>query len=283
MKLLIVNADDLGLSPGVNAGIMEAHRGGIVTSASLMANLPGAAPAVALARENPGLGIGLHLNLTAGRPLMSCPTLTGAGGRFLPISMLLVRLAVLPGARREAWAELGAQAERLCSLGVRPDHLDSHHHFHLFPPLRRLALSLAAELGLPMRLPVERLGAWDWVGDLEAGLASFVAWRLRRNSFYSRTADQTLGLRLHRSGFDGPALMRVLASVPEGVTELICHPGYVDDELLTVSSYTDGRESEVDALTHPQLREALERVGVRTGSWGDAPGGRMQKLSVPSG
>ncbi|MDP2659278.1 MAG: ChbG/HpnK family deacetylase, partial [Dehalococcoidia bacterium] len=202
MKVLIVNADDLGLSPGVNAGIVKAHRSGIVTSASLMANLPGAAPAVALARENPGLGIGLHLNLTAGRPLTGCPTLLGARGSFLPLSRLLLRLAVLPRARREARAEMGAQAERLWSLGVWPDHLDSHHHIHLCRPLRRCASSLAAELGVPMRLPAERLSATEWVGDLEAGLASFVAWRLRRSPGYPRTADHTLGLRLHRSGFD---------------------------------------------------------------------------------
>ena len=135
MKFLIVNADDFGLSPGVNSGIREAQRQGIVTSASLISNLPGAKGAASLSRKNPSLGVGLHLNLSAGQPLAGCPSLTWADGSFLPLLRVLLRVAMSPRARREAWAEMDAQVEEARRLRVPLDHLNSHHHVHLFGPL----------------------------------------------------------------------------------------------------------------------------------------------------
>ena len=275
MKLLIVNADDLGLSLGVNLGIEKAHRQGIVTSASLMANLPEAPGAAAIARENPGLGVGLHLNLTAGRPLTDCPALTWTDGSFLPLLRVLLRVAISPTARRQAWAEMEAQAEEARSLGLALDHLDGHHHVHLFRLLRRRAVSLASDLGVPMRLPAERLSAGEWLQDRESGLASFVAGRLRRKRNLPPSADHTLGLRLHRAGFDGDTLTRVLTTIPEGVTELICHPGRADDELKQLSRYVRGRERELEALTYPGLRAALEEAGVRLSRWKELSTGRI--------
>lgn len=271
MRHLIVNADDLGLSPGVNLGIVEAHRQGIVTSASLMANLPEAVGAAALARENPGLGIGLHLNLSAGRPITDCPALTWSDGSFLPRLRVLLRVAISPRARREAWAEMDAQVEQASSLGVALDHLDSHHHIHLLRPLRRRAIALAFELGVPMRLPAERLSVREWLSDREAGLASFVAGRVRRKPNAPPHADHTRGLRLHRTVFDWETLARELTSVPDGITELICHPGHADDELGQLSRYRSGRENELAALVHPGVRTALHEAGIRLSTWKEAP------------
>lgn len=267
MKWLIVNGDDLGISPGVNSGIVEAHRQGIVTSASLMANLPAAKGAARLARENPGLGVGLHLNLTAGRPITNCHALTWTDGSFLPLGRILIRVAVSQRARREAWTEFDAQAEKVQKRGVVLDHLDSHHHIHIFRPLRGRAVSLANELGVPMRLPAERLSTEEWLQDRGSGIASFLAGRLRLKGSMPRSAGHTLGLRLHRTGFDWETLRDVLTSIPDGVTELICHPGRVDDELNSLSRYRASREDELAALTQPELKAALDDAGVRLVNW----------------
>lgn len=267
MRWLIVNADDLGLTPGVNAGILEGHRRGIVTSASLMANLPGAAEAAALARKTPGLGVGLHLNLSAGQPLTGCPALTWADGSFLSPFRVQLRVALSPRARQEAWAEMEAQAEEARRLGVPLDHLDSHHHLHLFPPLLRRAVALARELGVPLRLPGEQLTAGDWVRDWGAALASRLAARARRRPGMPQSATHTLGLRLHRAGFQGETLARVLTAIPEGTTEFICHPGYADEELSHLSRYSRPREGELAALTDPLVKAALEEAGVRLINW----------------
>lgn len=270
----MVNADDLGLSPGVSSGIIEAHGFGIVTSASLISNLPASAGGAALSLEQPELGVGLHLNLTAGQPLTECPSLTWAHGPFLPLLRVLLRVGVSPRARREAWTEMEAQAEQARRFGIDIDHLDSHHHVHLFGPLRRRAARLARELGIPMRLPTEKLAASDWLRDLEAGLASYLASRARSRAGVPKGADQILGLGLHRTGYDGDALRRLLTSVPEGVTELVCHPGHADDELVSLSRYARPREDELAALTDAGLRPALEKAGVMLVNWSQVRAGR---------
>lgn len=271
MRWLIVNADDLGLTASVNSGIARAHRQGIVTSASLMANLPETARTVTLIRRNPALGVGLHLNLTAGYSLTDCPALTWTDGSFLPLLRVLLRVAISRRAREQAWAEMEAQADEAQRLRVPIDHLDSHHHIHLFRPLRRQAISLARELNVPMRLPAEQLSAGEWLHDRGSGLASFLASRLRRRRDMPRSADHTLGLRLHRAGFDGPSLVKVLTAIPRGVTEFICHPGRTDAALKHLSSYTVGRERELAALTHPGLRAALDEAGIRLITWKQLP------------
>ncbi|HLB13036.1 MAG TPA: ChbG/HpnK family deacetylase, partial [Dehalococcoidia bacterium] len=267
MKFLIVNADDFGLSPGVNSGIREAQRQGIVTSASLISNLPGAKGAASLSRKNPSLCVGLHLNLSAGQPLTGCPSLTWADGSFLPLLRVLLRVAMSPRARREAWAEMDAQVEEARRLRVRLDHLNSHHHVHLFGPLLERAAAIAKELRVPMRLPAERLAARDWLQGPGAGLPSYLAARARRKPAMPAGAGHTLGLRLHRTGFDGEMLVRLLTAVPDGVTELICHPGHADEQLSRYSHYTLRRESELAALTHPPLKSALQEAKIERITW----------------
>ncbi|MDP2726668.1 MAG: ChbG/HpnK family deacetylase, partial [Dehalococcoidia bacterium] len=196
-----------------------------------------------------------------------CPALTQADGSFLPLSSILLRIALSPQARQQAWAEMDAQAAEAHRLGVSLDHLDSHHHVHLFGPLLGRAITLAEELRVPLRLPAEPLTAADWLRDREAALASYLATRARRKRRLRQAADHTLGLRLHRTGFDGETLIRVLAAIPEGVTEFICHPGHADDQLSRLSRYVYPRAGELAALTHPRLRSALEEAGVRLTNW----------------
>lgn len=149
--LLIVNADDFGISEGVNKGIIEAHRRGILTSTTAMANMPAFEHAVQLARENPELGVGVHLNLTSGTPLLppsQIPRLVRPDGRFHTLSFVLRQLTLGQLDEGQIEAELSAQVERVMSVGISPTHVDSHHHVHMHPRLQPIAIRIARCYGI---------------------------------------------------------------------------------------------------------------------------------------
>lgn len=228
MKRLVVNADDFGLSQGANLGILHAHRHGILTSATLMMNMPGTAKAVEIARSTPTLGVGIHIALTAGRPLSgSAPSLTGPAGRFLKLPELAVRAQ-----RADVEREVAAQVEDFLATGLRPTHLDSHHHVHL--ELRLVAdvfAAVSARLGLPVR-----------------GMGRAPALKV---GFYGREqigVDQLL------------ALLAGLA--PDSTSEIMSHPAYLDPILLDLSSYTIERVHELATLTAPAVREAVQALAI---------------------
>jgi predicted glycoside hydrolase/deacetylase ChbG (UPF0249 family) len=156
MRLLIVNADDFGLNDAANAGIIETHRAGAVTSTTLMANAPAAETAAHLAAAHPSLGVGLHFNLTWGRPLSDpgrVPALIDATGQFHGRDMLARRALTgrLPG--QQVALELAAQWRRLLELGIQPTHVDSHQHVHAFAPVFSAVATHCAQAGIPMRVP----------------------------------------------------------------------------------------------------------------------------------
>ena len=158
-SLLIVNADDFGISEGVNRGIVEAHLKGILTSTTVMANMPAFEQAAQLRRDHPSLAAGVHLNLTAGNPLLpphQLPSLVDREGHFLGGRRLLLGLTLGRVDLRQAEAELSAQLERAISAGFSPDHLDSHHHLHCHPMLQPIVVRLAQRYGIrAIRCPVE--------------------------------------------------------------------------------------------------------------------------------
>ncbi|MFZ5823033.1 MAG: chitin disaccharide deacetylase [Bacillota bacterium] len=220
-RLLIVNADDFGLSPGVNRGIIRAHREGIVTSATLMINMGAVAEAVALARQTPTLPVGLHLTLTAGRPLApDVPSLVGPDGRFLKGQ------ALASSARtRDLEREVRAQVEGFLATGLPLSHIDSHHHVHMeLPRLRKIVTGVAAELGVPVRDEA----------------CHFTA------AFYARDHISPGGL------------LAILHQLPEGLSEMMCHPAELDPQLPHLSSYCAERVTELITLTSPWIRRALE-------------------------
>lgn len=149
---LIVNADDFGLAPSVNQAIIDCFLRGNVTSATMMANMPAAEAAAALARAHPALKVGLHLNLTEGRPLSACPSLTGAEGRFLGRAALLFRSALGLVAAADVARESLAQLARLRAFGVAVSHIDSHQHVHMGGALFSTVSGFANEHDLPLRL-----------------------------------------------------------------------------------------------------------------------------------
>jgi len=282
MKRLIVNADDFGRSPGINRGILEAHLRGIVTSTTVMVNCPAAALGLERAlAEAPDLGIGLHITLTAGRPLSPPETvrsLLADGGEFVHISAWPSRMDQFEPDHLQR--EIAAQVDRFVSLAGRPpDHLDSHHHAaYLHPDGLRAMLEIAVGFGIPMRagladLPLDLATAalarilpeFDadtarpLVERLQAALAEGPApfWPARLEmGYYDKTA--TLG-----------DLLLILTTLPEdSVTELMCHPGYVDDE-LGHSGYRARREEEIVHLTHAATLECVRAEGIQLTSFGD--------------
>jgi len=267
---LIVNADDFGAGAGTDRGILHAFRRGIVTSASLLANAPHSDEAIRMALDA-GLPLGIHLNLADGRPL------TG------PIAGLTRDDGSLPGKRRlrqclrdgidpdAVRPELAAQIEKALALGVRPDHLDTHQHFFLFPPLTELVLELAVAYGIPaVRLP---LPAEDAGGDPEGSLGEELRLYRRLGPAAARA--------IHRHGTASPrglfgmpllnrldtkALLRLIDHLPAGDWELMVHPGYRDRH-----NPFDGteRECELKALVAPVLADRLRQRGIRLITFGD--------------
>ena len=281
-RRLLVNADDFGLSGGVNRGVLEAHRRGLVTSTSLMANLPAAAEAVGLWREAPDLGLGMHLNLTAGRPLSrpeEVPSLVRRDGRFWVLGDLLRRLTTGRIRAAELERELSAQVERALELGGRIGHFDSHHHVHVHPRLTPIVLRLARRYAVPaVRAPAEGLGSLAYQRPAPRDAARLLAISALGLLFGARA--HRAGLRVARhfrgialgTGFRTPALLRELKRLPNGFTELMVHPGYMDAELARHTSFTVGRDSELVALASPEARAALEAVGARLVRWDEADG-----------
>jgi len=149
MKKVIINADDFGLVQGVNEGIIKAHQEGILTSATLMANMPGFKEAVVLAGANPKLGVGVHLNILRGQPVSptkKVESLLSKELRFIPsVSSLLRRIVWKRINFDEVEREFRAQVEKVLEVGLEPSHIDSEKHIHLIRPLFRIVLKLAKE------------------------------------------------------------------------------------------------------------------------------------------
>lgn len=276
MKQLIVNADDLGRAPGVNRGIIDAHRKGIVTSTTIMINLPDAADALELARaEAPNLGIGLHLNLTAGRPVLPAarvPSLVDGDGRFHHISTWAAAMERFNA--EELRAELEAQFDTFVRLAARaPDHLDAHHHAtYLHPAALRVMFELAIAHGLPIRAPM--LDAPDdqiltFVRGMlpnlkpERAPALLESLRVAADAGPRPRWPDALWLDYSNGRPTLASLLVILTTLPEdGITELMCHPGYVDDVLRT-SGLVEPREDEVLHLTHAATRECVQSENIQ--------------------
>lgn len=266
-----MNADDFGISPGVNRGIVQAHRQGIVTSASLMANVPGAVEAVEMAADSPALELGLHLNLTAGRPISPphlVPALLGRDGRLLPPPRLLWRLSLGMVPVEQMEREMVAQVERALALGARITHLDSHHHVHIHPRVRPVVLAVARRFGIQaVRCPDRPASAspslQDFLRQSATGLGAFGLRRAIRRAGLL-TADRFVD---PGRAFDSAALERALRHLPDGLLELMCHPGYPDPALAEATSYTVGREREVAALTAKTVRDLVRDLQIELVGW----------------
>jgi hopanoid biosynthesis associated protein HpnK len=278
-KLLIVNADDFGLEEEINAGIVEAHARGVVTTTSLMANGAAFEQAVELARANPSLDVGAHLALTRGPSLVGgpllepreVPGLVKGDGLFSKSPVALgARLALGLVSPLQIRKELRAQMEKIRATGLRITHVDGHQHVHLMPQVFRVVVELAREFDVKwLRLPARWLRPGEGPGAgasrrLQGGLLSGLAARNRR-------AMERAGLRSadYYAGFDFAGRLledeieRIIETLPDGVVELSCHPGSDDARLSRNHPWGYGWRRELEALCSSRMREAVEKSGAR--------------------
>jgi len=249
VKRLIVNADDFGRTPGVNAGVLEAHRAGIVTSATVMVLEPAAGEGIAEAlRRAPQLSLGLHFAVTGGG-------LPAAEPARIPTLLVDGRFARSPERlpheipREEVYRELEAQILLFEKVAGRlPSHLDSHHHSALHPSIQLVFAEVARKRGLPARASSEEAR--------DALRAAGV-----------KTPDHFLD-GFYGDGASAENLRATLGGLREGTSELMCHPGRADEGLLAASTYARERERELALLCDPEIplllaREAVERIDFR--------------------
>ena len=260
VKYLVTNADDFGLDPAVNAAVRQAHTTGILTSASLLVTGPAVDEAVALARQYPRLGVGLHLCLVQGQS-----ALTGAA---FPDSVLKIA--------GNFEAELRAQIERFLATGLRPTHLDSHMHTHIHPRVLPVVIRLAQEYQIRwVRAPHEpfRRSA----GKLPVRLARWPIFTVlgRRASRQLRAAglhtpDRGVGV-LHPGQLTEGFLVNYLQHLPAGVTEIFFHPA--TDSVPALHTCQPGYQhaGELQALCSPRCRELIQQAGIRLVSYRDLP------------
>lgn len=281
LKQVIFKADDFGLSPAVNAGIEIAHREGVLDAASLMVGAAAAADAIACARRNPDLKVGLHLVVVANRavlPPAEIPDLVDTTGELSrDFARAGFRYFFLPRVRRQLAAEIRAQFEAFKATGLPLDHVDAHHHLHLHPTVLGLLLTIGREFGvkavrlpaeppLLSRLPGESGGLARWlVGVLLAPWIGLVKWRLRRAGM--RTTDRVIGL--HDTGRMSPTRLRhILRALPEGTSEIFFHPAVSNAPGPWPLAVAASR-SELDALLDGEVRQILQASGIRRGGFCD--------------
>lgn len=257
---LIVNADDFGISPAVNDGILEAHTAGVVTSTSVMVRCPGWDDAAPKLRAAPTLGVGLHFNLLVGEPLAPAVTIVERRtGRFLTLSALTRRALAARLDAAEVEAECEAQVTAVEALGVRVTHLDSHRHTHALPVVRGAVARVGARRGLPVRRPVEshRWFPNDIMSQLHRGV---IAWSWRVTSIgapRTRAPDHFIGVSMQGGQRFEQDVAYVLDRLPPGTVEMMVHPGRVDPALQSVDGYTWQRKLELTALLSPVVRNRL--------------------------
>lgn len=259
---LIVTADDFGAALAVNEAVEQAHVGGILTAASLMVSGVAAADAVERARRLPGLGVGLHVVLADGDPILPperIPALVGPDGRFHD-SMLRTALAIAAStsARAQLHAELEAQFAAFAATGLPLDHVNAHKHFHLHPMIASALLKIGPKYGMKaMRVPYERGGSaplrW-WAAQLRR--------RLRKAGL--TVNDRFIGLGW-TGAMDAGRMREAVSTSVDGLIEIYCHPATNDGWAGHAPGYR--YRDELAALVDPAVAQVLAERDVRRGSF----------------
>jgi predicted glycoside hydrolase/deacetylase ChbG (UPF0249 family) len=296
VRKLIINADDFGLTAGVNRGIVEAHNGGLVTSTTLMANGPAFDDAVAAARSAPRLSIGCHVVLVDGLPVSPTDAVdtlrairSAEPGRFYSSLSAFAARALMGGFDRDQLvAEVVAQIKKIQSAGIQVSHLDTHKHAHVFPEILAALLRAARICGVrairnPI-VPVKAISArlfkdkrelWKRYSQVRILHTFSRQFRQRTKRAGLLTPDGVVGvIETGTRETSGPAsegnfgysslLRATLASLPEGTWEFVCHPGYNDDDLRVAGTrLLDSRDEERRLLTAPDLRQFLDEQKIQ--------------------
>jgi hypothetical protein len=281
MRRLIINADGFGFTRGINRAIGECAAAGTVTSTSCVPNFPAIDETGQFSRDFPQVSIGIHLNLTVGRPVLpaeSVPTLVDKAGFFhgreFPRRLLLGKIST-----QEVYRELYAQAARLADLGIRISHLDGHQNKHLYPVFFETALKVGKHFGIrcirshrrylfsadpetrnhlirqyylahPMQIATHALGRFR---TFMAELQGFQAADRLITPAYLDSCKKYLMVTWEK----------IFAYLPPGTNEIYCHPGYPDHELARFAEYVDERQVEAEILTSPEMRNLMLTSAVR--------------------
>jgi hopanoid biosynthesis associated protein HpnK len=282
----IINADDFGLSPGVNRGILNGFRDGVLTSTTMLVNLGFFDDAVALARDHPDLPVGIHLSLLWGPPVSDpaeVPTLLDRNGLFPRSLTTLARRYFL---RRlsldQVRAEFAAQIRKFREAGLQPTHVDTHKHVHCLPGVMEALIAAARDHRIDRaRIPYEesiRLRAPEGTPEprfprAAKGKRNLIRFlcrgsRKRLADAGMKTTDHFVGIE-QMAGLNSGVLRLILANLRPGVTEIMCHPGYVDEHLGEYSRVPPHREVELEALKDRNVRECVTSAGVELIHYGD--------------
>ncbi len=255
---VIFNADDFGFTRDVNEGIVEAHRHGVLTSTTLMANGDAFHDAITLAAKTPSLDIGVHLVLVQGQSVAT-------PGHALPATLKDLARALL-GRELAVYDEAAAQIRKIIAAGLQPTHIDTHKHTHLFPTVLEAVARVAREFDIPwVRRP------FDYGTGPGAGLtkqAVTAAMKMMKPKFARvlgelKMTDHFTGFQLTGS-LDADSMIRALETLPPGLTEFMCHPGNCGPELRAAATrLKESRAAELAALTSPGVRSAIERRGIQ--------------------
>jgi chitin disaccharide deacetylase len=255
---LIVNADDFGFTPDVNEGIVEAHREGILTATTLMANGNAFDHAVALARATPSLDVGCHLVLVQGRSVAD-------PSRELPATVTELAKALFQR-KLPVYEELLAQVRKIVRAGIRPTHLDTHKHTHLLPPVLDAVARLAREFRIPwVRRPFD-FGIDGGARITKSAIA--VGMRVTRPGFARtlaqlRTTDHFAGFQITGT-LKESNLIATLERLPDGLTEFMCHPGKLGPELQAAKTrLKESRALELAALKSTEVKAVIARRGIK--------------------
>lgn len=246
MSLLIINADDFGYSPGINLGIVASHENGMLTSTTMMANMPGFEHGVELAKQHPNLGIGVHLTLTCGKPLLSGGTTLMENNEFRKISFYEKEFSI---DTEELYKEWEAQIKKIIAAGIQPTHLDSHHHVNRISPMKEVFVELAQKYKLPVRNNFEVPKTLKTV-----------------NRFFTEFDSLSQSKEIWKE----MTIQNLIQDCQEyGTVEVMCHPGYLDHIVVASSSLLDSRVFTVKELQNPRHKEVLEKNQVQFGTYRD--------------
>ena len=283
MKKLIINTDDFGLTEGVNRSVIESHLYGVVTSATLMCNMWAFDHAIHLAKKFPSLGVGIHLTLAAGKPLLNpneVPTIVDRQGDFRHRSDLIKRLLIGKISLSEIEAELRAQIEKFINSGLQPTHVDGDQHCHILPGINKIVVRLAKELDVPLRIPDERIIRKKMTSQTMTGhilrqisakmLMKFLSKRMK--SMCKKKSVKTNDYFLSIFGLIPNVRPKIehfkilINCAQDGINELMVHPGYYDKRLATFwhggEAQAKEREDELHCLLSPELKKIIREQGI---------------------
>lgn len=285
-KYLIVNADDFGLNSGINRAIIETHQQGIVTSTSLMVNCPNTKEAAELAKQNPALGIGLHFNLTKGKPISgNINSLTDQSGFFLGRTQFEMKMLAGKIKSQDIIQELNLQWDIFQSLGLACTHLDSHQHIHINLQIFKIISAFAREKDIPVRIPNERMfirwqhwpsffSPWNLYKllrkiylHLQVGKIKKLAKKqsIKINQFFF----SIFGCWPFSKNIELDFYKNIIKHVPPGFSELMCHPAHYEQADYYSTTITHLSQQEVLLLQEPALKKIIKECNIQLIHYGN--------------